>query len=299
MASPRKALVIGIKYDGTDEELQGPTHDAKRIVTYLTGQAGWDTKSIVVMTEDSKTKSLIPTLANIKTQLNSLVEFAKKNDQAQIWLSYSGHGLARKDKNGDETDGYDEMIVSSDEKDFSDDDFYSSFIAKLPSKTNAFLCIDSCNSGTFSDLPYLLRSKDGSFKVASNNSSKTKGNIICFSGCRDDQSSWDSVDQDDNKPGGAATSTLLHYLQQTNALTSLNELLTNIVNYLKDLKQEPVVSAGYKINPDNSLNQLGIGFILPQGYQQSMPITTNLDVTYPVTVSAQPAATTKKSCVIC
>lgn len=300
---PRRGLVIGCKYSG-DDKLQGPEYDAQRIVAYLTEQAGWNSKDLVVMTQDQKNNKLVPTKNNIVTQIKALVEFAKKNSNAQLWFSFSGHGFNAPDKSGDETDGYDEIIWTSDRKDLTDDEFYSLFVSKLPSGTNAFVLIDSCNSGTFSDLPYILRSKDGKFKAASNVDKKTKANILCHSTCRDNQTSEDSFDPEDGKPAGLGTSTLLMYLQTITDQTPLNILLNQIVTYLKNDKQEPVFTSGYKIDPENNLNQLGFSFLLPVGQQRSVALKTVVDPEapapeVPVPQTQVPVSSGHKGCLSC
>lgn len=272
----RRALVIGCKYSGEDK-LQGPPRDAKRIKEYLTEACGWEKKEVIVMTQDADDKDLVPKRSNIKKQIKKLVEFTKKKSGAQIWFSFSGHGFQNKDKNGDEKDKLDEIIWTSDFKEISDDEFYKWFVAKLPSGTNAFVLIDTCSSGTFSDLPYIFRHDEGSVKVASNVDKKTKANVLCASSCRDDQESIDGIDLEDGKPGGLGTSALLFYLKSASDSTTLKTLLKQVVSEVKDEDQEPVVTSGYKIDPKYTLNELGFPFVLPLAYQRNVPVKTPMD----------------------
>lgn len=69
---------------------------------------------MVVLTDDARNPRQIPTRANIIQAMNWLVRGAQPNDS--LFFHYSGHGGQTEDVDGDEDDGYDEVIYPLDHK---------------------------------------------------------------------------------------------------------------------------------------------------------------------------------------
>ena len=72
----------------------------------------------------------------------------------ELWIYYSGHGNTVIDKNGDENDGKDSVILPSDYMEngyISDDDLYE-WLHDIQCKI--LMIFDSCHSGTIADLPW-------------------------------------------------------------------------------------------------------------------------------------------------
>lgn len=73
-------------------------------------------------------------------------------------LSSTGHGGRVTDTDGDEDDGYDEILIPGDFKEnghIVDDWIYSEFVTKVQAGVHVVALIDCCHSGTAMDLPYV------------------------------------------------------------------------------------------------------------------------------------------------
>ena len=69
-------------------------------------------------------------------------------------FGYSGHGSNISDKNNDETDGRDELIIPLDLKQIVDDELKQLIQTYLKKDVTLFALFDSCFSGTMLDLKY-------------------------------------------------------------------------------------------------------------------------------------------------
>ena len=98
------ALLIGINYKGTSNELNGCINDVMNMRDVLIKHFGYLAENIVVMTEDQP-NNLKPTALNIMNQFGSLIIKAHHKQAKEIWFHYSGHGSYIDDTNGDELDG--------------------------------------------------------------------------------------------------------------------------------------------------------------------------------------------------
>ncbi len=67
---------------------------------------------MVILTDDQQNQMSQPTKANILRAMHWLVKDARPNDS--LFFHYSGHGGQTKDLDGDEEDGYDEVIYPVD-----------------------------------------------------------------------------------------------------------------------------------------------------------------------------------------
>lgn len=119
---------------------------------------------MVVLTDDQKDPNMIPTRQNIIRGMHWLVNGSHMNDS--FFFHYSGHGGQVEDKDGDESDGYDETILPVDyEKagEIVDDEMHAIMVKGLPQGVRLTAIFDSCHSGTALDLPYVYAS-DGSLQ---------------------------------------------------------------------------------------------------------------------------------------
>ncbi|CAK5266559.1 unnamed protein product [Mycena citricolor] len=108
----RKALCIGINYFGSPQELRGCINDAKNVFHFLVRHASYRPEDIVVLTEDARDNCSLPTRRNMIDAMHWLIKDAKPHDA--LFFHYSGHGGQTKDLDGDEVDGYDEVIFPMD-----------------------------------------------------------------------------------------------------------------------------------------------------------------------------------------
>lgn len=193
----RRALLIGINYKGTSNELFGCINDVNSIKSQLSNVYGF--KDISIMTDDTLVK---PTSNNIYNKLKQILENSVSGDL--IFISYSGHGSYIKDTNGDEDDGQDEMIIGLDLIGIKDDTLKTLINTYLKSGVTLIMLFDSCFSGTILDLKYQYKDtmKDSNLTI-NNKVNETAGNVIVISSSQDDQPSADSYIN--KKAQGAAT----------------------------------------------------------------------------------------------
>ena len=160
----KKALLIGINYIGQQGELRGCINDVKNVKNFLTGHWGYREGDIVTLTDDQSDSRKKPTTANIIQAMTWLVNGAKPNDS--LFFHYSGHGGQTKDLDGDEDDGYDEVIYPLDHKESGhivDDLMHDIMVKPLPAGCRLTAIFDSCHSGSALDLPYVY-STEGKLK---------------------------------------------------------------------------------------------------------------------------------------
>lgn len=108
----RKALLIGINYFSQRGQLRGCINDVKNMSTYLNSHFGYKREDMVILTDDQQNPMSQPTKANLLRAMHWLVKDARPNDS--LFFHYSGHGGQTKDLDGDEDDGYDEVIYPVD-----------------------------------------------------------------------------------------------------------------------------------------------------------------------------------------
>ncbi|KAG6879553.1 Ca(2+)-dependent cysteine protease [Termitomyces sp. T32_za158] len=160
----RKALCIGINYVGQQGQLRGCINDVHNIVDFLITNFGYKKDDIVILTDDQKNPRAIPTKENIISAMQWLVRGAAPNDS--LFFHYSGHGGQTKDLDGDEADGYDEVIYPVDFQrngHIVDDLLHEIMVKPLPAGCRLTSIFDSCHSGSVLDLPYIY-STEGKIK---------------------------------------------------------------------------------------------------------------------------------------
>ncbi len=237
-----KGLFIGINYLGTPYKLNGCFNDIDNMQQLYIKE--FKLSNIRVLRDDIRT--MMPTKANIISNLNWLL--TNNEPQSQLFLHYSGHGSYILDKNGDEKDGRDETIVSSDLLNISDDEIFD-IINKNINDSNLFAVFDSCHSGTGMDLEYNLDMTLNPMKIVKGGKKLISPNskIMFLSGCKDDQTSADAYDKINNKyqSTGALTWGLYNILSQSFDI--------NIKSFITDL-QTRLKSRGYVQTPQLSFS---------------------------------------------
>jgi|LakMenEpi03Aug12_release.lakeMendotaPanAssembly.Ray.scaffolds.fasta_scaffold156307_2 hypothetical protein len=239
----KKALLVGINYTGTSSELYGCINDVNCIKERISSKGFTSINTITDLT----TKK--PTRGNILSEFKSLLINSQAGDL--LFFLYSGHGSYDLDRNGDEADGYDELIVSSDSKGISDDELKTIIQQNLKQDVTLFAMFDSCFSGSVLDLRYQYMDSLNYDKYTENDKQAvTVGNVFMISGCTDEQTSADAVFN--NKPNGAMTWSLLESLKQK-PNDSWRELVKNMRDILKtsEFDQIPQFSSGSFVNIDS------------------------------------------------
>lgn len=236
----KKALLIGINYNGTNAQLNGCINDINAVSTLLTTKYAFNSESIIKITDETAQK---PTRDVI---LAAFAQFlASGVDGDVLFFAFSGHGSYTLDKNNDEKNGNDEMIIASDSKGIVDDELKSLIQTNLKKNVTLFALFDSCFSGTVLDLKYqYLDSLANDASTVNNNETETIGNVIMLSGCNDEQTSADAYL--DKKYQGAMTWAFLSVITTLTTPPSWRDLLIKMRDQLKtsQFTQLPQLSSG-------------------------------------------------------
>lgn len=156
----RKALLIGINYFGSANELRGCINDSHNMFNFLTQRYGYKAEDIVMLNDDTTDPVRVPTKANMLRAMQWLVKDARPNDA--LFFHYSGHGGQTEDLDGDEEDGMDDVIYPVDFQmagHIVDDDMHAIMVSPLQPGVRLTALFDSCHSGTVLDLPYTYSTK--------------------------------------------------------------------------------------------------------------------------------------------
>ncbi|KAK4521988.1 uncharacterized protein ATC70_004527 [Mucor velutinosus] len=160
----KRALLIGINYIGTSNELNGCINDVANIKDFITTLYGFKEEDMVILTDDREEEKFRPTRNNIIAAMQWLVKDAEPDDS--FFFHYSGHGGRVYDAHSDEDDSFDETIYPLDFQEFEgesgqlrDDDMHDLLVKPLPPKCRLTCIFDSCHSGTVLDLPFVYSTR--------------------------------------------------------------------------------------------------------------------------------------------
>jgi hypothetical protein len=169
-----------------------------------------------------------------------LEKYGFKNENIMI--------LTESDQNGDEKDGYDECLVTSDNYGLTDDELRSELINRVRADCKLFCLVDACHSGTMMDLEY--KYNQNTRKMVHENKHSTKSNVWALSGCRDDQESADAEFKR-NVWAGALTKNFLDILAKYQYAPNLDVLLRDLNNNLRRdrFTQKPQLTCSKNILP--------------------------------------------------
>ncbi|KAJ5500328.1 Peptidase C14 caspase catalytic [Penicillium expansum] len=137
-------------------QLRGCINDVKNMSTYLNQNFGYAREDMVLLTDDQQNPMSQPTKANILRAMHWLIKDARPNDS--LFFHYSGHGGQTPDLDGDEEDGYDEVIYPVDFRvagHIVDDEMHRIMVQTLQPGVRLTAIFDSCHSGSALDLPYV------------------------------------------------------------------------------------------------------------------------------------------------
>ncbi|KAF7437385.1 Metacaspase [Pleurotus ostreatus] len=195
----RKALCIGINYFGQPNELRGCVNDAKRVRDFLIRNHRFRESDIVMLTDDSPDPGKLPTRSNIIRAMKWLVRSGRPHDS--LFFHYSGHGGQTPDLDGDEIDGFDEVIFPMDykEKGHVTDDTMHDIMASSSTLSQGLvvhICIMSCYHRRSSHYPAIYRPncrvKRQHITPQARERKSSPADVISFSGCKDGQTSADT-----------------------------------------------------------------------------------------------------------
>ncbi|KAH7884201.1 caspase domain-containing protein, partial [Phlebopus sp. FC_14] len=246
----KKALLIGINYTGQRRELHGCINDVKNVKRFLTSSWGYHDGDIVMLVDETNNPRQMPTRRNMIDAMRWLVKDAKPHDA--LFFHYSGHGGQVPDEDGDEIDGFDEVIYPVDYKTAGiivDDDLHRIMVRPLPSGCRLTAIFDSCHSGTALDLPYIYHSNGrlkGSHVTDSARARKaTSSDVISLAACKDDQTSADTVQR--GVAVGAMSYAFVTSLTRKR-VQSYQELLRSVREILRqNYQQKPQLSSSHPV----------------------------------------------------
>lgn len=156
----RKAVLVGVNYFGTANELRGCINDVKNMSRFLNEYFGYSYDDMVILTDDQRELARIPTRENILRAMQWLVKDARPNDS--YFFHFSGHGGLVPDEDGDEEDGFDSCVYPLDFEragPILDDTMHDLMVKPLPQGCRLTALYDACHSGTALDLPFVYSTK--------------------------------------------------------------------------------------------------------------------------------------------
>ena len=283
----KKALLIGINYTDSPNELNGCINDVKNVQSFLTTNCKFSNENIKLLSDDKdkdKAEEHKPTRLNIENNIKWLTTDILPGDI--LVFHYSGHGGNTIDRNRDETDGKDETLIPLDFQtagEITDDWLFDNLISKIPKDASLYCFLDCCHSGTAVDLKHNYQStcryKKGILTVPkvyikedwtdafSYSLERSKeigiGNICLFSGCQDKETSADAYINRSSQ--GAFTFCLLETLKNNlqedslrfkNGTLKLRSILKEINCRLdcNGFSQNTQISLNRKENFETTLN---------------------------------------------
>jgi len=241
----KSALLVGINYIGTSNELSGCINDVSSMETKL---ASTGFKNFTKLTDKTLVK---PTKQAILTAFTNLLRSGTKAGDLLCFF-YSGHGSYILDTNGDEVDGRDEAIVSLDMNVVSDDELKAIIQKELKEGVTLLAIFDSCFSGSVLDLKYMYNDSLNFNKYTEYDKNiETKGNVICLCSSTDNQTSAEAWIN--RTVRGALCACLTDVITDKNI--TWRNLLLGIRQVLKDsgYDQIPQLSSGKIMNMDTKV----------------------------------------------
>jgi uncharacterized caspase-like protein len=183
------AVVIGLNYRGTVDELEGCISDARAMAAMLETRLGGEEVRLVT-DEDGR---------RVVSRADVLAALGSFRDVEVLYMYFSGHGTQRRASTVElEVDGLDECLVCSGGELLRDDDLRVARVECGGRGVGRVVCIfDCCHSGTMVDTRINVRvlGDDGSGDVLvqfGGNSACCGGGVVSLSACLDSQVALES-----------------------------------------------------------------------------------------------------------
>jgi len=180
-----------------------------------------------------------------------LVDNAQPHDA--LFFHYSGHGGRTPDLDGDEMDGYDDVIYPVDYHQsghIADDDLHDIMVKPLPPGCRLTAIFDSCHSGTVLDLAFIYdhhgQPTYNGIQPAALPSKVSPADVISWSGCRDDQESVDTFQNGESV--GAMSYAFIQSLTNNPMQTYLELLLSVRAILHPNFSQIPQLGSSHYID---------------------------------------------------
>jgi hypothetical protein len=244
----KKALLIGIDYINNPEHyLKGCINDIIVTRNMLIDAYDYNASDITILRDDSG-DFLAPTRTNILHQLELL--FSQSENLEEIWFHYSGHGSQLQNQNREMK----QIIIPSNyQEGIIQDTELLELIQQISKDCRAIMVFDCCHSGTICDMPWTFEYTNANYMVThtlvthTNPIDMSNPNIYVFSGCRDNQTSADSMNTLDQAVG-AFSNALVESLRASHHNISIMDLYKNTCIFLlkNGYSQNPVLSSSTK-----------------------------------------------------
>ena len=242
----KRAVLIGVdKYrEPNINDLHGCVNDVRDMEQLVTGLWAYD--EVHILTDENATRDRI---------LGVTERVIRDSDGGDKVLWYdSSHGSQRKDDDGDEADGRDEVLCPHDYPNFIRDDDLAALFAQLPATADLEVIIDACHSGTAIKGPR-ARNKSippdknvltdtGPVRRRIRTAVEARTNHVLWAGCRDDQTSAEIIAWDTDHGThwrGAFTMAFCREVRY-NSMASRYDNLRGIRARLSTLSQVPQLS---------------------------------------------------------
>jgi hypothetical protein len=265
----RAALLVGINYINTPNELNGCYNDIVNVSQFLRSNLGYTSITMISDGNRNTAPQVIagytkPNRQNILAGISNLVSGLVAGDE--VLFHYSGHGTLIRDTNGDEVTGYDSCLCPIDYDTagiISDDEIRRCLINKITKGVKLYVILDCCHNGTGCDIRY--KYEDYSILLANRPTmrwntqqkallqskyTETQGDVFMISGSRDEQTSSDAYIN--NQFAGALTYAVMSTLRANNIRTyTWSSLLRDLRYFMRVNKydQVPQLMTGKLITP--------------------------------------------------
>ena len=260
-----RVVIVSINYPKTSCPLKGCINDGIAMRDFLVRRVGNKPLELIFLRDNVDPSSrLYPTHENIMRALKwayssaSAADFEAAPRSSQnfkagnepgtvVTFYYSGHGSYQKDRNGDETDGWDETLCpvtpSGNFDEMIVDDELRSVVGPLITPNNYSLFLtDCCHSGTVFDLGY---SFNGNRFIKRGKYVDAPSPVIHLGACYDHQTA-----QEGNVDGvrrGYFTHSLITALKgnaRYDIRTLYNIICNSMVKYVTAREEMPQLAAG-------------------------------------------------------
>jgi len=179
----KKAVIIGIDYEDSNNELQTCISDTFHLRIELDLMRGFPQSNTRIYT-DVESKNRIPTKANIIRAMEWLVESADEDDS--LFFYFAGHG-------GVNSRGQ-SYICTSDDKEIGSSELRRILVNDLPSGCRLTAVFDCCHSGNILNLKYnYLSTSDLRENDPTEDGKSTQADVVCWSACMEDETADDST----------------------------------------------------------------------------------------------------------
>lgn len=208
----RIALIAGLNYQGSNVQLNGCETDAGRMNNFLT-RIGYET---IVMTHTASVAQSNPNLRPTKINFLKMIQnISNTTEMTDFFIFFAGHGTQRRDRSGDEQDGYDEVLVFHPERgpsrppgqdDMLLDDELTSVLKGLFAmrEVNLHLMFDACHSWTVIDLHSVIFPTQSINERGLKKSEGEKWSVVAVSASSDSECAGEA------ETGGFFTTKFLH-----------------------------------------------------------------------------------------